>query len=109
MSTTATKKKTKSDVKLQPLGDRVVVQREEALGKTAGGIFLPDSAKDRPTRGTIICVGNGKLLDDGSRGQLQVKVGDKVLFTSYAPEPFKVGDEEYLLMREEDILAIIDE
>ncbi len=109
MSATATKKKTKSEIKLQPLGDRVVVQREEAEGRTAGGIFLPDSAKDRPSRGTIICVGNGKLLDDGSRGTLQVKVGDKVIFTSYAPEPFKVGEEEYLLLREEDILAIIDE
>ena len=109
MSATATKKKSKSEIKLQPLGDRVVVQREEAEGRTAGGIFLPDSAKDRPSRGTIICVGDGKLLDDGSRGKLQVKVGDKVIFTSYAPEPFKVGDEEYLLMREEDILAVIDE
>ncbi|HTN74055.1 MAG TPA: co-chaperone GroES [Pirellulaceae bacterium] len=109
MSTTATKKKTKSEIKLQPLGDRVVVQREESLSQTAGGIFLPDSAKDKPARGTIVCVGNGKLLDDGSRSTLQVKVGDKVIFTSYAPEPFKVGDEEYLLLREEDILAIIDE
>lgn len=109
MSATATKKKAKSEIKLQPLGDRVVVQREEAEGKTAGGIFLPDSAKDRPSRGTVICVGNGKLLDDGSRGTLQVQVGDKVIFTSYAPEPFKVGEEEYLLLREEDILAIIDE
>lgn len=109
MTATATKKKTKTEIKLQPLGDRVVVQREEAEGKTAGGIFLPDTAKDRPTRGTIICVGDGKLLDDGSRSKLQVKAGDKVIFTSYAPEPFKIGEEEYLLMREEDILAIIDE
>lgn len=109
MSATATKKKSKSEIKLQPLGDRVVVQREEAEGRTAGGIFLPDSAKDRPSRGTIICVGDGKLLDDGSRGTLQVKVGDKVIFTSYAPEPFKVGEEEYLLLREEDILAIVEE
>jgi chaperonin GroES len=111
MSATATapKKKAKSEVKLQPLGDRVVVQREESESKTSGGILLPDSAKDKPSRGTIISVGNGKLLDDGSRGTLQVKVGDKVIFTSYAPEPFKIGDEEYLLMREEDILAIIDE
>jgi chaperonin GroES len=109
MTATATKKRTKSEVKLQPLGDRVVVQREESESKTAGGIFLPDSAKDKPARGTIICVGNGKLLDDGSRGTLQVKVGDKVIFTSYAPEPFKVGEEEYLLLREDDILAVIDE
>lgn len=109
MTATATKKKAKSEIKLQPLGDRVVVQREESESKTAGGIFLPDSAKDKPSRGTIICVGDGKLLDDGTRGKLQVKVGDKVIFTSYAPEPFKVGEEEYLLLREEDILAVIEE
>ena len=109
MTATATKKRTKSEVKLQPLGDRVVVQREESESKTAGGIFLPDSAKDKPARGTIVCVGNGKLLDDGSRGTLQVKVGDKVIFTSYAPEPFKVGEEEYLLLREDDILAVIED
>jgi chaperonin GroES len=111
MTATATKKKTKSDanVKLQPLGDRVVVERDESEGKTAGGIFLPDTAKDKPVRGTIIAIGNGKLLDDGTRGTLQVKVGDRVIFTSYAPEPFKMGDEEYLLMREEDILAVIDD
>jgi chaperonin GroES len=109
MTATATKKRPKTEVKLQPLGDRVVVQREESEGKTAGGIFLPDSAKDKPSRGTVICVGDGKLLDDGTRGALQVKVGDKVIFTSYAPEPFKVGEEEYLLLREDDILAVIED
>lgn len=109
MSATATKKKAKPEIKLQPLGDRVVVQRDESEEKTAGGIYLPDTAKDKPVRGTIIAVGDGKLLDDGRRGELQVKVGDRVIFTSYAPEPFKVGDEEYLLMREEDILAVIED
>ena len=94
--------------KLQPLGDRVVVECEEAEARTAGGIVLPDSAKDKPSRGTVIAVGDGKLLDDGSRSPLQVKVGDKVLFTSYAPETVKISDEELLLMREEDILAIIE-
>ena len=103
---TATKKKSK--VKLQPLGDRVVVQREESEEKTAGGILLPDSAQDKPARGKIVSVGNGKLLDDGSRGELQVKVGDRVIFSSYAGEGFKVDDEELLLMREDDLLAIID-
>jgi chaperonin GroES len=103
---TATKKKSK--VTLQPLGDKVVVEREESLDKTAGGIFLPDSAKDKPSRGTIIAVGNGKLLDDGTRGQLQVKKGDRVLFTSYAPEAINIDDEEYLLMSESDILAVIE-
>ena len=70
--------------------------------------MLPDSAQDKPSRGTVIAVGDGKLLDDGTRSPLQVKVGDKVLFTSYAPETVKISDEELLLMREEDILAVID-
>ena len=104
----ATATKSKSKVKLQPLGDRVVVQREESEEKTAGGILLPDTAKDKPARGTVISVGNGKLLDDGSRGKVQVKVGERVIFSSYAGETFKVDDEEYLLMREDDILAVIE-
>ena len=103
---TATKKKSK--IKLQPLGDRVVVDRDTFDEVTAGGIVLPDSAKDKPARGTIVSIGDGKLLEDGSRGEFQVKVGDHVLFSSYAGETFKVGDDEVLLMREEDILAIID-
>jgi len=108
---TATKPKKKSsteNIKIQPLGDRVVVEREESEAKTAGGIVLPDSAKDKPSRGTVTAVGNGRLLDDGKRSKLQVKVGDKVLFTSYAPETIKINDQELLLMREEDILAVID-
>jgi chaperonin GroES len=106
---TATKAKKKSDsIKLQPLGDRVVVEREESEERTAGGIVLPDTAKDKPSRGKVIAVGDGKLLDNGSRSKLQVKVGDKVLFTSYAPETIKLADQELLLMREEDILAIIE-
>ena len=109
MSTaTKAKKKSSSGIKLQPLGDRVVVEREESEEKTAGGIVLPDTAKDKPSRGTVIAIGEGRLLDDGSRGTLQVQVGDKVLFTSYAPEAITLGDEELLLMREEDILAVIE-
>lgn len=104
----ATATKSKSKVKLQPLGDRVVVQREESEEKTSGGILLPDSAKDRPARGTVISIGNGKLLDDGSRSEVQVKVGERVIFSSYAGETFKVDDEELLLMREDDILAVIE-
>jgi chaperonin GroES len=103
---TATKKKRK--VSLQPLGDKVVVERDESLDTTAGGIFLPDSAKDKPSRGTIVAIGTGKLLDDGTRGELQVKKGDRILFTSYAPEPISIDDEEYLLMSESDILAVIE-
>ena len=103
---TATKKKAKLNI--QPLGDRIVVQREESNEKTEGGIYLPDSAKDKPTRGTIVSIGDGKLLDDGSRSELQVQVGDHVLFTSYAGENIEIGDTEYLLMSESDVLAVIE-
>ena len=103
---TATKSKTK--IKLQPLGDRVVVKREEAETTTSGGIVLPDTAKDRPSRGRIVSVGDGRLLDNGTRSPFQVKVGDRVIFSSYAGETFKVADEELLLMREDEILAVIE-
>ena len=104
---TKDRKSAKSNLKLQPLGDRVVVRREESEERTAGGIVLPDAAKEKPTRGIIEAVGNGKLLDDGTRGKLQVKVGDRVLFSAWGGE--KVGDDDLLLMREEDILAILDD
>jgi chaperonin GroES len=111
--TTATKEKPAAkktgQLKLQPLGDRVVVKRESGEEKTAGGILLPDAAKEKPSRGKVVSVGNGKLLDDGTRGKLQVKAGDRVLFSSWAGETFKVGDEELLLMREEDILAVLED
>jgi chaperonin GroES len=103
----AKKDKDTGKVDLQPLGDRVVVEREESESKTAGGIVLPDTAKDKPTRGTIISVGEGRLNKDGRRVALQVKSGDRVLFTSYAGEQFKIGTRELLLMREDDILAVI--
>jgi chaperonin GroES len=103
---TATKKKSK--ITLQPLGDKVVVSRDESQEVTVGGIYLPDSAKDKPSRGTIIAIGNGKLLDDGTRGEMQVKKGDRVLFTSYAPETITIDDDEFLLMSESDILAVIE-
>jgi chaperonin GroES len=106
MAATATKKRTK--VTLQPLGDKVVVERDTVEDKTAGGIYIPDAAKDKPSRGTIIAIGTGKLLDDGTRGKMQVKKGDRILFTSYAPETIKLDDDELLLMSETDILAVID-
>jgi len=105
---TATKKKSSRRIKLQPLGDRVVVEREASEAVTAGGIVLPDSAKDKPARGTIVSVGDGRLLEDGTRGQIQVAVGDRVIFNSYAGESFEVDDNEFLLMREDDILAVIE-
>ena len=104
---TATKKAS-TKVNLQPLGDRIVVKRDESEEKTEGGIYLPDSAKDKPTRGTIISVGDGRLLDDGTRGPMQVAVGDQVLFTSYAGENIQIGEEEYLLMSESDVLAVLE-
>ena len=106
MAATATKKRTK--VTLQPLGDKVVVERDTVEEKTAGGIYIPDAAKDKPSRGTIIAVGTGKLLDDGTRGKMQVKKGNRVLFTSYAPETIKLDEDELLLMSETDILAVIE-
>jgi chaperonin GroES len=108
MAATATKSKSKSKVTLQPLGDKVVVERDTVADKTSGGIYIPDSAKDKPSRGTIIAVGTGKLLDDGTRGKMAVKKGDRILFTSYAPETIKLDDDELLLMSETDILAVIE-
>lgn len=102
----ATKEKTK--VSLLPLGDRLVVQREESEERTSGGILLPDSAKDKPTRGRVISVGDGRMLDCGSRAPLQVKAGDRVLFTSYAGEQIEVDGEEYLLMSESEVLAVLE-
>ena len=103
---TATKKN--SQVSLKPLGDRVVVCREVADAVTSGGIVLPDSAKDKPARGTIISIGDGRLLEDGSRSEFQVSVGDQVLFSSFAGEAIQVNDEELLLMYESDILAVVE-
>jgi len=100
-------KSNSGDLQLQPLGDRVVIEREEAEMITAGGIVLPDSAKDKPTRGKVVSVGEGRLAKDGKRVALQVKVGDRVLFSAYAGDNFKLRDRELILMREEDILAIL--
>lgn len=95
-------------MKIRPLGDRVVVKRFEAKDTSAGGIILPESAKNKPQFGEILAVGPGKLLKDGSRRPLQVKVGDKVLFTNWAGDEFKRSQgDDVLLMREEDILAIL--
>ncbi|HWE38012.1 MAG TPA: co-chaperone GroES [Isosphaeraceae bacterium] len=96
---------------LKPLGDRVVVEREEAQGKTAGGIVLPDTAKDKPQQGKVMAVGEGRVTKDGKRRELQVKVGDRVLFTSYAGDPVQlpgVDEKKVLLMREDDILAVLE-
>jgi chaperonin GroES len=106
----ATATKSKGKVRLQPLGDRVVVERDESEETTAGGIVLPDTAKDAPARGRILAVGDGKLTDDGKRAPLQLKVNDRVIFSSYAGEKFETDDgTELLLMREDDVLAVIED
>ncbi|MBR0224438.1 MAG: co-chaperone GroES [Thermoguttaceae bacterium] len=92
---------------LQPLGDRVIIRRDESEEVTAGGLYLPDSAKNKPARGVVVSVGDGRLLDDGSRSKFTVQEGDHVIFLSYAGEDFKFGDCEFLIMRESDILAIV--
>jgi chaperonin GroES len=94
---------------IKPLGDRIVIRREEAQEKTTGGILLPDSAKNKPQRGKVLAVGPGKVRSkDGSVSPLQVKVGDTVLFTNWAGDEFKRSHgENVLLMREEDVLAVL--
>ena len=96
-------------MKFRPLHDRVVVTRIDAEAKSKGGIIIPDNAKEKPQMGKVVAVGDGKLLKDGKRQELQVKKGDKILFTSYAGDEFKLNNEKVLLMREEDVLAVIDD
>ncbi len=93
---------------IRPLDDRVVIEPLEAEEKTQGGIVLPDSAKEKPTKGKVISVGDGKLLDSGKRAALLVKKGDKVLYGKYAGTEITVGGKDYLILKENDILAKID-
>jgi len=95
-------------MKTKPLGEKILVKRCEAQEKTVGGILLPDAAKEKPKEGKIIALGDGKLLDSGKRAKFQVKKGDKVVFTSYAGTEIDIDGDEYLLMSEDDILAIIE-
>ncbi len=92
---------------IKPLGDKVIVKRLEAETKTAGGIVLPDSAKEKPKRGIILAIGNGRLLDDGSRSEMQLKKNDEVIFTSYAGTEIKVDGDELMIMDESDVLGVI--
>jgi len=96
------------EMKIKPLHDRVIVKRIEEEEKTKGGIIIPDSAKEKPAEGNITAVGNGKILDDGSRQTLEVKKGDRVLFGKYAGTEIKIDGEEHLIMREDDIIAIVE-
>ena len=94
-------------MKIRPLQDRILVQRVEEEEKTKGGIIIPDTAKEKPAEGKVVAVGNGKLGDDGKRVPLEVKKGDKILFGKYSGTEVKIEGQEYLIMREEDVLGVI--
>ena len=95
-------------VSVRPLDDRVLIKPLEAEEKTAGGIVLPDTAKEKPQKGKIIAIGPGKLLEDGKRGEMSVKVGDTVLFAKYSGTEVTIDSEEHQIMREADVLAIVE-
>ncbi|MGD9366350.1 MAG: co-chaperone GroES [Desulfobacteraceae bacterium] len=95
-------------MKLRPLQDRILVQRVEEETTTKGGIIIPDTAKEKPAEGKVVAVGNGKLGDDGKRIALEIKKGDRILFGKYAGTEVKIEGDEYLIMREDDVLGIID-
>lgn len=95
-------------MQVRPLNDRVLVKRVQEESKTAGGIIIPDTAKEKPVEGVVVAVGNGKLLDNGSRVTPAVKAGNKILFNKYAGTEVKIANEEHLIMREDDILGVIE-
>ena len=92
---------------LRPLHDRIVVERLEQETKSASGIVIPDQAAEKPDQGEVVAIGNGKILEDGKVRPLDVKVGDKILFGKYSGQTVKVGNDEYLVMREEDVFAVV--
>ena len=92
---------------IRPLGDRVVIKVSEGDMKTASGIVLPDTAKEKPQEGEVVAVGTGKMLDNGTRAQMEVKTGDKVIFSKYSGSEVKVDEQNYLIVRESDILAVL--
>ncbi len=95
-------------MKIRPLHDRVIVKREDEEEKTKGGIIIPDTAKEKPVEGEVVAVGDGKVADDGKKIALEVKAGDKVLFGKYAGTEIQIEGEENLIMREDDIIAIVE-
>ena len=95
-------------MKLRPLDDRVVIKQSEAEEKTSGGIILPDTAKEKPQIGKIIAIGPGKLLDDGKRGKMSVKKNDKVIYAKYIGSDIDIDGEKYVILREDDILGIVE-
>ena len=100
--------KTATKTKVKPLGENVLVRRVEAEERTAGGILLPDAAKEKPKEGIVVAVGDGKLLEDGKRASFSVAAGNRVIFSSYAGSEVKIDAEDYLLISENDILAIVE-
>ena len=92
---------------IKPWGDRVVIKVSEGDMKTASGIVLPDTAKEKPQEGEVVAVGTGKMLDNGTRAQMEVKTGDKVIFSKYSGSEVKVDEQNYLIVRESDILAVL--
>ena len=99
--------KTKSAIKITPIGDRVVIKRLEAEDTTKGGIILPESAKEKPREGIILALGSGRLLKNGERGAFSVAVNDRVLFSSYAGTEVKVDGQEYIILSEDEVLAVV--
>ncbi len=97
-----------SNTKIRPLQDRIIVKRLDSEEKTASGLYIPDSAKDKPQQGKVIAVGKGKVKEDGSVLPIDVKKGDKILFGKYAGTEIKVDNDEYLIMREEDVLGVVE-
>jgi chaperonin GroES len=95
-------------MKIRPLYDRILVKRIEEQSKTAGGLFIPDSAKEKPQEALVVAVGNGKIQDDGSLRKLEVKAGDKILFSKYSGNEIKIDGTEHLILREDDILAVLE-
>ena len=95
-------------MKIKPLYDRILVKRLEEQEKTAGGLFIPDSAKEKPLEAVVVAVGQGKVQDDGSIRKLEVKTGDKVLFSKYSGSDIKIDGTEHLILREEDVLAVLE-
>jgi chaperonin GroES len=95
-------------MKIRPLHDRILVKREEEKERKKGGIIIPDSAKEKPQEGKVIAVGNGRVTEDGKKVHLDVKAHDRILFGKYSGSEVKLDDEEYLIMKEEDVLAIIE-
>jgi chaperonin GroES len=100
--------KTEKEAKVRPLGDKVLLRRLEAMEKSKGGIVIPDTAKEKPREGKVVAVGTGRRLDDGSLVPFQVKKGDRVLFSSYAGTEVKLDGEDFVIMGEDDVLAILE-